>query len=77
MSLEITIVNKIGEKIEEYQEVTGCTKAWLAEKIGVSRQTLNTIINSNNPTVGTLHKVACVLECDITDLYEVTIEIIK
>lgn len=77
MSLEITIVNKIGEKIEKYQEVTGCTKAWLAEKIGVSRQTLNTIINSKNPTIETLHKIAYVLECNINDLYEVTIEIIK
>lgn len=41
----------------------------LAEKLGINRVTLSNSI-SGNPTVGTLQKIADILEVDILDLFE-------
>lgn len=66
------IKNKIGEKIKEYQEITGATKTFIAKKLGYkSSQALDGVINSKNPTIETLELFARFLECDIRDLYEI------
>jgi DNA-binding XRE family transcriptional regulator len=75
LSLEIIVHNKIGEKIQEYQNRTGSTKVWIANRMGITKQALNILINTNNPTIESLVKISCVLQCHIFDLY--TYEILK
>lgn len=68
--IEVKIINKIGEKIDEYITKYGSSKSWLAKQIGISRQSLNTIIKSQNPTIETLEKLSVILNCDIKELYD-------
>lgn len=68
--IEVKIINKIGEKIDEYISNYGSSKSWLAKQIGISRQSLNTIIKSQNPTIETLEKLSVILNCDIKELYD-------
>ena len=68
--IEVKIVNKIGIKINEYMQKHGSSKTWIAKQIGITRQSLNTIIKSQNPTVETLEKLSVVLDCDIDELYD-------
>jgi DNA-binding XRE family transcriptional regulator len=69
--IEVKIKNKIGEKLEEYQKQYGSSKTFIAKKLGVSKQTLNTICQSENPTIQTIAKMAVALNCPMEDLYEV------
>lgn len=73
--VQVKITNKIGEKVEWHIQKNGSTKAWIAKQIGVTRQALHTIINSQNPTIETIVKLSVVLDCDYTELFDV--EIIK
>ena len=68
--MKIRIINKIEEKVNEYQVKTGATKTWIANKAGITRQNLNSLEKSDNPTVQSLERLAYVLGCKITDLYE-------
>lgn len=68
--IEVKIINKIGEKIDEYIANYGSSKSWLAKQVGISRQSLNTIIKSQNPTIETLEKLAVLLNCDTNELYD-------
>lgn len=71
--VKVEIVNNITEKINEHKNQYGTTKSWVAEKMGISRQALNILINTKNPTIESLEKVAYVLKCDVKDLYKSTI----
>jgi DNA-binding XRE family transcriptional regulator len=71
--IEVKITNKIEEKIKELQVKTGCTKTWIAQQINVSKQTLQTIMKSQNPTIETLVKLSIILDCDMSELYETQI----
>ena len=71
--VQVKIINEIGDKIDEYRSKTGATKTWIAKKLGVSKQTLNTIIKSQNPTVATIIKLSVVLDCDISELFDMEI----
>jgi DNA-binding XRE family transcriptional regulator len=69
MSLIIVYNNRVAEKIEEFQKKHGSSKTWIANKAGMSKQTLNSIENINNPTVQSLIRLAYVLNCKVEDLY--------
>lgn len=73
--IEVRIVNKIEEKINEKKIVTGVTKSFIAEQIGISRQSLNILCKTPNPTIESLVKVSIAIGCDVTDLFEY--EIVK
>lgn len=73
MVIKIT-KNKIGDKIEEYQKKTGCTKTWLSEKLGISRQRLNQLINSDNMMLDVVLKFIAFFDCEIKDLFEFEID---
>lgn len=68
--IEVKIINKIGKKIDEYIKKYGSSKSWIAKQIGISRQSLNTIIKSQNPTIETLEKLSVILNCSIEELYD-------
>lgn len=68
---QIHIINKIGDKIQEYQNITGKTKQYIAKQMGYkSKQALDGAINSKNPTIKTLEMFAYFLNCETTELYE-------
>lgn len=68
--MKIKITNKIEDKITEYQVKYGSSRTWIANKAGISRQNLNSLENSDNPTIQSLARIAYALGCEITDLYE-------
>ena len=68
--IEVEIVNKIAEKIEEYQNRTGATKTWIAKQMDLSNSRLYELINARVLRIDTLVKVAFVLQCEVSDLYE-------
>lgn len=68
--MQVRIYNKIEEKVNEYQERTGCTKSWLASKMSMSSQNMYQLFKSNNITIETLIKVSIVLGCDKEELYD-------
>lgn len=68
--VEVKIINKIEDKVKEYQEQTGCTKSWIAKQMGFkSKQALDGAMMSKNPTIKTLVIFAYFLNCKVTDLY--------
>lgn len=69
-TFSITILNKIPQKVQEFQNKTGCTRRWLALKLGMSTQNMYKIFEASNVTLETLIKFAYVLQCDISDLFE-------
>ena len=71
--IEVKVINKIGDKIEEFIKQNGSTKTWIAKQIGVKKQTLYTIMKSQNPTIETIVKLSVLLNCDISELYETEI----
>lgn len=68
--MQIKIVNKIGEKVEDYQKRTGATKTWIAKQMGMSSSRMYQIIESENMMVDVIAKFALVLNCKIDDLVE-------
>lgn len=75
MISEIIIINKMDEKIKEYQQKYGSTRTWIAKELGyLSRQSLDGAISSKNPTAETLGRVSNFLNCKIDDLIEVKVE---
>lgn len=68
--IEIRIVNKIEEKINEFIKRTGTTKVFISKKLGISRQRLHDLSKADNFYLDTLIKLSILLECDVKDLYE-------
>lgn len=69
--IEVKIINKIEDKVKQYQEKTGCTKTWLSKKMGYkTKQAFDGALNSKNPTISTLEMFAQFFKCDIKDLYK-------
>lgn len=71
--IEVKVINKIEDKVNEYINNTGSTKTWIAKQIGVAKQTLNTIMKSQNPTIETMVKLSVLFDCDISELYDTEI----
>lgn len=61
-------------KIKEFEKLrilNGYTQVSLAEKIGISRQSINTyVLGKQVPGVIVAHKICAVLKCKFTDLFE-------
>jgi len=72
--IKVIVANKISEKINEFQKKYGSSRAFIADKIGISKQSLNALEKSDNPTIQSLEKIAYVLECKVEDLYDSFIE---
>jgi len=70
MAIKVEIINTIEAKINEHKRKFGTTKSWVANRIGVTRQSLNILFASKNPTIESLEKIAHVLKCDIKELYK-------
>jgi DNA-binding Xre family transcriptional regulator len=68
--MQIIIRNKIQEKVEEYQEKHGSSKAWIANKMNITPQNLNKAFKSTNMPIEMLLRCSIVLECSIYDLFE-------
>jgi DNA-binding XRE family transcriptional regulator len=67
--INIIFHNKIRDKINEYKSKTGASRTFIADKMGISRQSLNALEDSNNPTMQMLIKLAVVIDCEVNDLY--------
>lgn len=46
------------------------SKTFLASRAEMSRQTLNSLMVSENPTLESLIRIAIALQCDVDDLFE-------
>ena len=68
--IEVKIINKIEDKVNEYQKRTGATKTWIAKQMNISKQNLYTIMKSQNPTIETILMCSALFECDISELYD-------
>jgi len=68
--MQVIVINKIEEKVIEYQERTGATKSWLASKMSMSPQNMYKLMQSNNITIETLIKFSFVLGCEKEELYK-------
>lgn len=72
--IEVKVINRIGERLEEYIERTGASKTWIAKQMGYrSRQSIDGAILSTNPTAETLAKLSVLLNCSISDLIEIEV----
>jgi transcriptional regulator with XRE-family HTH domain len=67
--LDIVITNVIPDKINEHIKKYGSTKAFIAKRAGMSRQSLSSAMNNNNPTLETLIRVSLALNCPVSELY--------
>lgn len=47
----------------------GLSKADLANKIGVSRQTINNVVNGKTPSLEVAIAIACYFSKDVTDIF--------
>ena len=68
--ISVNIEVKIKDMVEEYQKKTGVNKAFIAKRLGLSRQALSEAFKSNNPRLETLIKFAICLGCKVEDLYD-------
>jgi len=71
--MQVIIINKMEEKVNEYQEKTGASKVWIANKMGISPQNLNKAFKSTNMPIEMLIRCSIVLDCSIFDLFEYVI----
>ena len=69
MQIKIT-ANKLEHKINEYQQNTGASKVWIANKLGITRQRMHALFKADNMNVDVALKFAEFLECDVKDLFE-------
>ena len=62
---------ELNNKLEERRRASGLTQLVLAEKVGVSRKSINSIENGIYiPTTVLALKIAKVLNCTIHDLFQ-------
>lgn len=71
--MKIKIVNKIEEKVNEYQGRSGATKTWIANKMSMSPQRMYQLMKAENMNIDVLVKFAIALECKLDDLIEYNI----
>jgi DNA-binding Xre family transcriptional regulator len=68
--VRIKIINKIEEKITEYQIKNGATRTWIASKMGMTPQRMYQIMKAENMMLDVIVRVAIALECTVDDLIE-------
>ena len=59
-------------RIKELLQERNMTQAELADKLGISRMTLNQNITRNNWTLGKLEELAAAIGCRVVDLFDNT-----
>jgi len=65
------IVNKIEQRVNEYQHLRGSTKTWIADQVGISKSRMYQIFKGDDMMMNVYARFAIVLECQITDLFEI------
>jgi len=70
MKLQIKIINKIEERITEYQNKTGATKTWIAKQLGISKSRLYQIMQTDNMMIDVALKFAIFFDCKVDDLFD-------
>jgi DNA-binding XRE family transcriptional regulator len=58
------------KKIHEYQEQTGATKTWIANKLGISKARLYQIWSADYMMLDVAMKFAIFFNCKLEDLFE-------
>ena len=62
---------ELNNKLEEFRKASSLTQSELAEKVGVSRKSINSIENGIYiPTTVLALKIATALNCTIHDLFQ-------
>jgi DNA-binding Xre family transcriptional regulator len=69
-TMEIKIVNKINQRLDEYKKQTGVSKTFVAKQMNMSKQNMYQIFKTTNLSLETLIKFSIILKCNITDLFE-------
>lgn len=67
------IVNKIEQRVNEYQRLRGSTKSWIADQVGISKSRLYQVFKGDDMMLNLYARFAIVLECSITDLFEIEV----
>lgn len=68
--VKIEVTNNITNKINDFQKKYGSSRTFIANKIGISRQSLNSLESADNPSIQMLERLAFVLECSVDELYQ-------
>lgn len=71
--MKIIITNKIEEKVNGYQDLTGATKTWIAKQLGISKSRLYQIMQADNMMIDVAMKFAIFFNCSIEDLFDYSI----
>jgi len=69
----IRIINRIEQRVNEYQGLTGATKKWIADKAGVSPSRMYKIFQSDDMMISVYAKFMVALQCPLMDLIEIEI----
>ena len=70
--IEVKIINKIEDKVIEYQKQTGATKTWIAKQMGYnSPQALDKAMKNASNSLKVYYKFAIFLKCSVEELYSV------
>jgi len=67
------IVNKIEQRVNEYQHLRGSTKSWICGQVGISKSRLYQVFKGEDMMLNLYARFAIVLECPITDLFEIQV----
>ena len=67
--MQIKIINRLDEKLTEYQSKTGATKTWIAKQLGMSTSRLYQICQADNMMLDVAMRFAIFLKCDVMDLF--------
>jgi len=65
------IINKIEQRVNEYQHLRGSTKSWIADQVGISKSRMYQIFKAEDMMFNVYVRFAIVLECKLTDLFEI------
>ena len=71
--MKFLIINKIEQRVNEYQQLNGTSKKWIAEKVGISPSRMYQIFKSEDMMLSVFIRFAIVLRCPIDDLFKVEI----
>jgi putative transcriptional regulator len=63
----------VKNKVKELRAKSNMTQEHLAERLGVSRQTVISIENGRyNPSLILAYKIACIFSCSIEEIFDFT-----
>ncbi len=74
MVIKVKLKNNINDMLDKHKEEYGSSRTFIAEKMGISRQSLNSLAKSMNPTYLLLVKLAYILKCDVKNLIKTEID---